>query len=39
MAKLALMWRRSDPGSISAPARKVSKPEPKVARKSIQGDV
>src|SRR5438046_3159436 len=33
------MWRRSDSGSISAPAKKVSGPEPKVARKSIQGVV
>jgi hypothetical protein len=39
MVRLALMCRRSESGSISAPARKVSKPEPNVARKSIQGVV
>jgi len=33
------MCRRRESGSISAPARKVSRPEPKVARKSIQGVV
>src|SRR5437870_7864012 len=39
IARLGLRCLRSDSGSISAPARKVRSPEPKVARKSIQGVV
>src|SRR5712691_5688599 len=39
ITRLGLSCLRSDSGSISAPARKVRSPEPKVARKSIQGVV
>src|SRR5712691_9724555 len=39
ITRLGLRCLRSDSGSISAPARKVRSPEPKVARKSIQGVV
>src|SRR5215831_3044563 len=37
MTRLGVRCFRSDAGSISAPARKVRRPEPKVARKSIHG--
>src|SRR5579885_3396001 len=36
MLRLSLRWARRESGSISAPARNVSRPAPKVARKLIQ---